>query len=299
MDNIDGGSLGEIQSEDNAGNPEFAGQNGDEGGDSTIVTLTKEETESKAKLMGWTPKHQYNGARPWVDAETFIAKAEIAGPILKERNEHLIKEIQELKQKFEENQKVTEQFKQFQVELRERKESEYKAQIAELKSQRAEAIRNGDGDAVNDIEDRIDTLKERTKEVPKVEEPKQVPPHPDFEGWKAENAWFDSDITLQEDSVKIATSLRALGDKSEGRVFFDKVKERLMMVKPDKFGNQNRKTSKTDTGNTGSVKGKTWADIPSDDAKAGKTFISQGLYKAQAKKLGISEEQVFLREYFA
>ena len=243
--------------------------------------------ESTASEMGWVPQDQYRGdPNKWVDAETFVSRGNKSGPILKERNEHLIKEIQELKNQFAEHKKTTEQFKQFQADLQERKAAEYKAQIAELRAQKSEAIRNGDGDAVNDIDDRIDAIKDRTKEVeqpqPKTE---QYAPHADFEGWQAENSWFTTDKKLQAYAVEVAKEMRLSDTTSEGRVFFDKVKEAVRKDFPSKFGNPNRsKPSAVESGSSGkSFNGKTMDDIPADERKVIKGFIAQGLYKTESE----------------
>ena len=246
------------------------------------------ESESTASEMGWVPKDKYRGdPDKWVDAETFVQRGNKSGPILKERNEHLIQEIQTLKSEFAKHKEVTEQFKKFQAEQSERKVNEYKAQIAELRAQKSEAIRNGDGDAVNDIDDRIDTLKERSKEAV-VEPPKQaeVAPHQDFASWKSENDWFEKDTAMAAYATELAKGLRAKGDTSEGRVFFDKVKEVMRKDFPNKFGNPNRsKPSAVETGNTSTYKGKTFDDIPADERKTIRTFISQGLYKNEAEAI--------------
>lgn len=245
------------------------------------------EIESAASEMGWVPKEEYRGdPSKWVDAATFVERGAKSGPILKERNEHLIKEIQSIKAEFEQHKKVTEQFKKFQADQAERKANELKAQIAELRAQKSEAIRNGDGDAVNEIDDRIDTLKQSAKEVEKVEveQPQNNAPHPDFASWKAENSWFDVDKPLTAYATEVAKEMRRKGDMSEGRVFFDKVKEAVRKDFPHKFGNPNRnKPTSVETGTGGSFNGKTFNDIPAEERKVIKTFIEQGLYKNEAE----------------
>jgi len=245
------------------------------------------ENESTAAEMGWVPKDEYRGdPNKWVDAETFVNRGNKSGPILKERNEHLIKEIQTLKSEFAKHKEVTEQFKAFQAEQRERREAEYKVQISELRLQKSEAIRNGDGDAVNDIDDRIDAIKDRARDVKIPPQQTQVAPHPDFDSWQAENSWFNSDKKMKAYAVEVAMELREKGDQSEGRVFFDKVKEALRKDFPSKFGNPNRsKPGAVETGSVSSYKGKTFNDIPADERKVIKSFIEQGLYKTEAEAL--------------
>ena len=260
----------EVQQEDVSSGGQSAGSN---------------EVESAASEMGWVPKEEYRGdPNKWVDAATFVERGAKSGPILKERNEHLIKEIQSIKAEFENHKKVTEQFKKFQAEQAERKANELKSQIAELRAQKSEAIRNVDGDAVNEIDDRIDTLKQSAKEVERVEQPQNNAPHPDFESWKSENSWFDVDKPLTAYATEVAKEMRRKGDMSEGRVFFDKVKEAVRKDFPNKFGNPNRsKPNSVETGTGGSFNGKTFNDIPAEERKVIKTFIEQGLYKNEAE----------------
>ena len=267
------------------------GQEGQEGQEVQIENDSSGEqsgsNESTAKEMGWVPQDQYRGdPNKWVDAETFVSRGNKSGPILKERNEHLIKEIQELKNQFAEHKKTTEQFKQFQAELQERKAAEYKSQIADLRAQKSEAIRNGDGDAVNDIDDRIDEIKDRTKETEKPQPQQQYAPHADFDSWVSENSWFATDNKLKVYATEVGKELRESGDRSEGRVFFDKVKELVRKDFPSKFGNPNRlKPSAVEQGGGKSFNGKTIDDIPSDERKIIKGFIAQGLYKTEAEAI--------------
>jgi len=274
----------QLQNQEVTGSEE--GQESQIENDSSGEQSGSNENESTAAEMGWVPKDEYRGdPSKWVDAETFVARGNKSGPILKERNEHLIKEIQELKSQFAEHRKTTEQFKQFQADLQERKAAEYKAQIAELRQQKSEAIRNGDGDAVNDIDDRIDAIKDRTKEVEQPQpEAEQYAPHPDFEAWQTENSWFTSDPKLKAYAVEVAKEIRLTDKTSDGRVFFDKVKEAVRKDFPSKFGNPNRsKPSAVEQSGGKSFNGKTMDDIPSDERKVIKGFIAQGLYKTEAE----------------
>jgi hypothetical protein len=54
--------------------------------------------EAEARSHGWTPQEEFKGdpAR-WVDAETFIKRADEVMPLLKKQNAHQKRELEEMK----------------------------------------------------------------------------------------------------------------------------------------------------------------------------------------------------------
>jgi DNA primase len=277
--------------------------------------VKREADEKEASDAGWRSDGRLSAAEYLEHKEVLSSR---------ERSKRLIEENSAIKKQLEENterlfkqEKAAEEYREFQAmshkrEL-ERLKTEATAQIQGLKQQRAEAIRNGDGEAVNDIDDRIDALKESTRAVEAKAEPvvevkpepkpadKPTGNHPEFEGWLAENEWFKADKELQDTAEAMAIVLKRGGDTSEGKVFFDKVKERVRKLHPDKFENPNRKRPGAVETHTGSpsYKGKSAEDLP-DVAKAQmKDFIKAGVYAKEAKAKGVSPESLYLKEYYS
>src|SRR2546421_12509972 len=56
--------------------------------------MSAEETEVKAKELGWAPKEEFRGnPEKWVDAETFLKRGEEILPLVKAQNRKLQNEV--------------------------------------------------------------------------------------------------------------------------------------------------------------------------------------------------------------
>lgn len=249
--------------------------------------------EDRASELGWKEDGE-------LSAEEFIKHKDILSS--KQRKEQLLQENREIKAKLEKHEQLLSDFQKHQAERMERQKAEHAEQIAGLRQQRAEAIRNGDGDAVNELEDRIDLLKERKPvEAVKAEEPQpeRKPDHPQWADWKAQNQWVEDPIASAYAQAAYA-ELAASGDDSTGVVLWEKVKAKVARVLPDKFGNQNRaKPSAVESGSTtrsqqdvGAV-----AKMSAQDRRMMDDLIGAGAYKAEAKRLGVSELSLALKDF--
>ena len=125
---------------------------------------TDAKTEYEARMFGWVPREEFRGSDDdWVDAETFVKRGKEINPILRKNNEILMHKLEEKSREIEGIKASVEEFKKFQKEAFERKQQEYEDQIAELKTRKKEAIAEGNGELVVDIDDQIDEIKEAQK----------------------------------------------------------------------------------------------------------------------------------------
>src|ERR1022692_4154722 len=258
----------------------------------------QEAIEAEASAAGW----KSNGK---LDAKTFLEQKEIK------------KQLEEVTARLKKQEEAAERIREHQEKAHQKElaliKSEATSQLASLKALKAEAIRNGDGEAVNEIDERIDVAKDRIKEAEKppveiakskeqekVKEPEQTPPHVDFEPWKAENKWFTENKKLGEFAYAQALMLKNNGSTLVGRGFFDLVKEKVREHYPDEFGNPNRKRAgAVETSHTATAyKGKTVDDLD----KAGKIILNDalesGAYKKAAKEAGMTPTAYFIKQYF-
>lgn len=135
--------------------------------DSTDVTEEwQPETvhEEKASSQGWKPEHLYEGdPENWVDAKTFIVKGELMNRIttLGRKVGFLESENSKLGQLVAASDKATQRLLKKEVEKARR----------ELKAQRREAMRDGEYDTVEDLDEQLDELKEADQEYQKAAAP--------------------------------------------------------------------------------------------------------------------------------
>lgn len=238
-------------------------------------------TEKEARQNGWVPKEQYRGnPDEWMDADAFARKGREINPILRKNNERLQRDLDGAKAELQELKLTT---KEFAAEFAKMKENAYKRAITELKSQRRDALKDDNLELVDELEDRIEGLKEeQVKRVePKKEESKSSPDLTILNNWRAENQWYDMNKEPELFDMAEAVALRL--SKQEpglaGREFLDKVGEIVRERYPDKFENTRRKAAAHEGGGKRSEgkRGKSYADLPADAKQACDRYTKQGL----------------------
>jgi len=254
-----------------------------------------EQTQKEARIFGWVPKEEFRGSEDdWVDAEVFVKRGKEINPILRKNNELLMKKLDEKAKEIDSIKASVEEFKKFQKESFERKTAEYEVQIAQLKSQKREAIAEGNGDLVVDIDDQIDSLKEAQREAkeaskakPEPEQPAQVsiPDDPELQGWLNKNTWFGNDIEMTELANTLGSSVRKQFPHLTSRAFLEKLDDKIREYMPNKFLGNKAKGSAVDS--SGSVRGtgssgkKSYDNLPDDAKQACDRFIKQGWIKSK------------------
>jgi hypothetical protein len=254
-----------------------------------------EQTQKEARLFGWVPKEEFRGSEDdWVDAEVFVKRGKEINPILRKNNELLMKKLDEKAKEIDSIKASVEEFKKFQKESFERKTAEYEVQIAQLKSQKREAIAEGNGDLVVDIDDQIDSLKEAQREAkeaakakPEPEQPAQVsiPDDPELQGWLNKNTWFGNDIEMTELANTLGSSVRKQFPHLTSRAFLEKLDDKIREYMPNKFLGNKAKGSAVDS--SGSVRGsgssskKSYDNLPDDAKQACDRFIKNGWIKSK------------------
>ena len=253
------------------------------------------QVEKEARIFGWVPKEEFRGSEDdWVDAEVFVKRGKEINPILRKNNELLMKKLDEKAKEIDSIKASVEEFKKFQKESFERKQAEYEVQIAELKSKKREAIAEGNGDLVVDIDDQIDSLKEAqrdAKEAAKAKpEPEQtaqatIPDDPELQSWLNRNQWFGTDTEMTDMANGLGASVRKQFPHLTGRDFLDKLDDKIKEYFPQKVLGNKAKGSAVDS--SGSVRGsgstgkKSYDNLPADAKEACDRFIKQGWIKSK------------------
>lgn len=182
--------------------------------------------ETKALANGWTPKGEWSGdPEDWIPAKQFNRNGELFGRIntYKHKIQNLEQSVDALKKH---NEKVY--------------ETGFKDAIDSLKAQRRAALREGDAEAVEQIEEKIEQVEQKRDE--QIKDLKQTTAvaeqHPAFEPWVERNQWYASDAKLRGAADALA---REIVTQHAGKIEFPELlKEVETQMKeefPDKFGN--------------------------------------------------------------
>jgi len=257
-----------------------------------------EEVQKEARMFGWVPRDEFRGSdEEWVDADVFVKRGKEINPILRKNNEILMKKLDEKAKEIDSIKASVEEFKKFQKEAFERKQAEYEVQIADLKAKKREAIAEGNGDLVVDIDDQIDeikeaqrTAKEEAKKKPE-EEPAapaksaEVPEDPALQAWLGRNQWFGEDTEMTDVANGLGASVRRQFPHLSGQEFLNKLDEKIAEYFPHKvMGNKARGSAVDSSGNVrGDVKGakKSYDNLPDDAKAACDRFIKNGWIKSK------------------
>lgn len=236
-----------------------------------------DEIEQEARQMGWVPEEDFRGDKSrWVDASTFVERGHTILPIMKKNNERLEKsvrdqqlEIANLKELLKAGQESIGELQKVHAEAT--KSAVEKARrdlLAELKVAKQE----GDVEREIEIQEGLDELKARAKElesspkpaVPQSSQQGADAAHPDFAGWVKENSWFGVDQRKTMRAMGIAQELRSdeQYDKLEGRAFFDKILE--VMDERSGVRPASKVAEPRGSGSSAAGGGKSFNDLPAD-----------------------------------
>jgi hypothetical protein len=154
--------------------------------------------ENEARAQGWRPREEWTGdSSRWVDAETFVTRAQ-------NWSGHLKKEIDELKSLMRQQAALNKKNQEALIQRARIREQELTAHIENLEAQRAQAISTSNGQEAVALERGI---REANAELSQVKE--QAKPAIDpiaaqvAADWRASNPWYgtDKDLTKECDFI--------------------------------------------------------------------------------------------------
>jgi hypothetical protein len=256
-----------------------------------------EATAKEARMFGWVPREEFRGSDDeWVDADVFVKRGKEINPILRKNNETLMKKLDEKSKEIDSIKASVEEFKKFQKESFERKAVEYQVQIAELKAKKKEAIAEGNGDLVVDIDDQIDEIKEAQREAKDAAKEKEVaeaaakqnasvPEDPSLQEWLGKNTWFGQDSEMTDVANGLGASVRRQFPHLSGQEFLTKLDEKIAEYFPEKILGKKAKGNAVDS--SGDVRGgsssgkKSYDNLPADAKQACDRFIKNGWIKSK------------------
>jgi hypothetical protein len=249
-------------------------------------------SEIEARKFGWSPLEEFKGEESqWRTADEFLQRG-------KEINGFLRKDLQKIQDKNDlletELRSVREtvgEFKKFHEQTEERS---YKKALADLQAQKKEAITDGDGSAVVEIENAIDKLKEERTPVqakPEVN-PQDEIYRKQFVSWQGQNEWFQKDKSLRAAANGFADEVKLESPGLIGTDFLEAVGNKVREAFPERFEQNAREKPSAVEGNTGTPRGngnkKSFADLPPEAKAACDKFVKEGL---------VTREQ-YINDYF-
>jgi len=281
----------------------MAEEAGSGGGNHDEALVREQELEASRK--GWIPKHKYSGDETkWKDAATFLADG-------KKFNSRLQEEIAVLKREQAEFKGTAKQFADFQQRQIEARDAQISDLVRDLKRQQREAIRDGNDEMADSIEDRLDILNderanvkreiEKAKQPNRGNSPSEVVDEngntndPVVRAWIDNgNQWFHESKPMRDYCFTLANEAIDAGETRRGLAFLELLRSKMEEAFPLKFKkgiDPTARGSMSESGGNGSSSGvrHTVNDLPEADRELMKVGIKQGW----------TSEAAFLKNYFS
>lgn len=236
--------------------------------------------EAKARGDGWRPETEWNGdASQWIDYREFNVRGELMGRIQEQSNI-----IHNQKGQIDEVKTALTDLKGMQDKIA---DNEYKKLMKNLKSAKAAAIDDSNGEAVAEIDEEIENLRaaqaSATAPQPKAAGKTAAKPlSPEVQSWLAQsqNSWYNTNVVMRTQANAVAADITQKNPTfTPGQVLaqMDRIiREEL----PHKFHGSN-----VDSGdanfrpNAGTNKRRGLADLTDEEQGAAKRFIKLGVFK--------------------
>lgn len=174
-------------------------------------------SEVEASKFGWVPQEEFKGApEDWRDADEFLKRGREINGYLRKDLEKIKGKNSELEAQLSEMRSTLTEFKQFHEQTEERA---YKRALDELKQAKKQAIAEGDGEKVVEIDEQLDELKE-SRSTPKQAQPQTDPQDKRiFDEWHSENEWFGKHRAATALANEISTEVRQQYPNLKGKGF--------------------------------------------------------------------------------
>lgn len=234
--------------------------------------------EAEARASGWTDKDEFKGdPNRWVDAETFVNRAEELMPLLRKENKNLRSEMAEIKKMVK--------------KLTLAEQNAYENAMADLKAKAESAVETGDVEAYKAVDKKMEALrKEAQSDVGHGESPDAV-----FDEFREANLWYDKGALASASDIEIEARLYAdrladrysrqgLTNEMPPSEFFAKiekeVKERFpaLTIKQQRAKPVSPVEGATPRGNSNA---KTGANLPPEAKRQAERFYRQGIIKGK------------------
>lgn len=241
------------------------------------------EQEQSAMLLGWKPEDQYDGPEgEFRSAREFLERGEMIGKIraLSKQNSEITRAIKHMSAQ---NQKLY--------------DNGYQAALRDLKAQKREALSENDLVKAEEIQEKIDEVKEKQAQNKQSAMPAVSEVDPEHEAWVAENQWYATNPVLHNFADSLAVEYVRV---NQGQVTAADVRDYVAKTVKAEFAHrlQPKVTGAPSPDGAGrrpnSKPGSSTNQLST--LKAGMTEQELGIMKTVIKTTGMSEQE-YLKQY--
>lgn len=224
------------------------------------------DNTERATGLGWTPKDKFKGdPTKWVDADEFVRRGEELMPILKAH-------ARKLERKVAEQEQTLKRFSEWADKSEKRA---YERALADIRSEHAQAVENGDIAGADKALDKLTDLKAEAM-APK---PAAAQSDAVLDDWVEENPWFNTDRVMKAAAIEIAEEIKA--DFPDPARQLAEVAKRIKVEFPHKFKpavNPRREAASAVEGAPNAGRrgvGNTYSDLPPEAKRDCDDFVKR------------------------
>jgi hypothetical protein len=245
-----------------------------------IQQAQAQETElsSRAQLYGWVPKEDFRGdVTKWVDANTFLKRAEEILPIARSMNKKLENDLVMTKKELAE---ATKAIKAVIQAHKKEAEGSYETKLSQITEKQIKAVAEGDSETWARLEQEKQKLQKPAEIAYEVQSDNSAEAAI-VSQWKRDNSWYDSDPELGTYADAVSNFIAVRRGKLPPDELLKLVKEEVQKRFPEKFENRNRHNppaiDRSNFGGNGDSKNgkKTYSDLPKDAKDACDSLVAQ------------------------
>jgi len=265
--------------------PEGFGPEVQEHEDAREYTPAQEQAVSK----GWKPLEEWEGdPDDWVDAPEFNRRGELMDKIGGQS-----KALKKSQRELEELRKVVKDLVDHNRKISKKSVDELQK---ELRAQKREAEMSMDYEALDEIDDKLEELKNTRKKIDDLDgftndTPKDEPKIPEevrvaAESWREHNSWYGQDVVLTGAADALANLYgQKAGEDADVEKMFRFIDESLRKEFPHKFKQTQKRANAVDTSsNTRPIINRKKArvsDLSAEQKQMAKRFEDQGVISMQ------------------
>jgi hypothetical protein len=257
------------------------GQTAPEQGKTPTQEVTYTALELEALKQGWKPKDKWEGdPEQHRSAREYLDRGELLGKI-KSQNTQLDEIKKALGAMSEQNKKVH--------------QAGYEQALKDLRAQRAAAMREGDFETVEQLEEKIDEHKEVIREI--KHQPAQLPgPSATTQEWLSENPWYAKDRIMRKVADELAVEYVQSHPRASEEAIYEYIDKKIRTELPDKFKKQTTSAPDPDGESRQVVRGKQSAFSSFDKLLDGMTDDQRNIAKTLVKTGAITKEE-YVKQY--
>jgi hypothetical protein len=205
------------------------------------------DIETRARMMGHVPMEEFKGdPEKWVDAETFVARAEEELPIARGTIKTLERKLEKTEQRLSQLSSTLEDFNKYHQTTLQREQAraaeEYQRGLSEAQAQMREAVELGDTEMFDDAKAKQDKLIKEASALGEAGEDNGRPKiDPEINRqWVEEHTWFKSNFKMHKYAKECGDFLAMTQPELNQKQQLEKIAEMVKEEFSDYFSNPNR-----------------------------------------------------------